>query len=312
MASDLESHQSDQGSTIQPAAWRAALDHLKRLLQTSNGQVSSRLLRKELEQRDIENAREICVRLRFYNSESEDDAELPQPDFVWHHKGRSFYSEQAYEAATAQSEAAADINAQAASEAARAPNEEEEQPRRQNRQEEARLGSYVQEELESIYASEFVPDERRVSFDVHSTRAGSAYENVDVIAVHWRSENVVELVAVEVKLSFSAGAVQQANNYTRFAHRVWVAIPVKSGPEDAGLELREEDHRLFEYIIRLGIGILGCRRLRGRSYDVFPLHWPRLNLPDEIERTQFIERHRSVFEEAGIVQPRSRHFPTIR
>jgi hypothetical protein len=45
-----------------------------------------------------------------------------------------------------------------------------------------------------------------------------------------------------VKLEFSAQVVQQALSYTRFSHRVWVAVPVDT---DSHSELRERNPALF-------------------------------------------------------------------
>ena len=300
-------------SSIRPQDWAVAVELLQGLLTRNAGCVSSQALRKELEERGISAARDLCVRLRFYDPESQQDGQLLRPSFSWNHKGRSFYSDSAFSAAQSQVAAGAESSAAAELEA-EPPSQEEErgQPRRQYRQEEARLVWYVREALESIYASDFAPDDSPVAFDVHNERAGSAFENVDAIAVYWRSPEVVEFVAVEVKLEFAAGAVQQTYNYARFAHRVWLAVPVKSRAEEAGLELRESDPRLFEYVTRLGIGVLGCKRGRGSSYDVFPLQWPQLWKPDEIEQAEFIERHRSVFEGAHVIEPRVRDLPRIR
>jgi hypothetical protein len=51
--------------------------------------------------------------------------------------------------------------------------------------------------LENIYQSEHTPEDSDYVFDVHSDRPGSEFENVDLLAVHWRSAKSVELVAVE-------------------------------------------------------------------------------------------------------------------
>ena len=88
-------------------------------------------------------------------------------------------------------------------------------------------------------------------------------------------------------------------------------IPVSAGPAEAAIELREYDPRLFEYVVEHGLGILACRRAKGRSFDVSPVHWPRKVHPDPIEKEEFIERHREVFEEAGILAKRSRSMPRV-
>src|SRR5690606_11967412 len=176
---------------------------------------------------------------------------------------------------------------------------------RRNRREEARLVKYVEAALEDLYGdSEGVPEGANVAFDVHGERRGGEYENVDVIAIDWRSESIAELVAVEVKLEFSARAVQQANNYRRFADRTWIATVVSGRLENAALTLASQDRRLFDYVVEQGIGILACRRGRGGSYEVVPVQWPRRNRVHRLEWAEFIERYRDYFEEAQVVGPR--------
>jgi hypothetical protein len=300
------------------ADWRKAIDILQEMLRNCDGRVSKTALRKALEECGIQNAADLCGRLKFYDHESVKTDSEPRPSFRWRYKGRSFLSEEAFDAANEEAETAAEAASEVAAgiEDTDAGQDDsgEESPRRQNRQEEARLVTYVKDALETIYASEWSPDDDcGVSFDVHNERAGSAFENIDVIAVHWRSKTDVELVTVEVKLAFSAGAVQQAVNYSRFAHRVWIAVPINSTIEEASLELRESDPRLFEYVISMGVGILGCRRGRGRCYNVYPLHWPQLNALDVIERAEFIERHRATFEEADVIErTQERGYPKLR
>jgi hypothetical protein len=179
---------------------------------------------------------------------------------------------------------------------------------RTNRQEEAWLVTYVNRALQEIYLSDANAEEHTFVFDVHSLRKGSSFENADLIAVHWRSRDICELIAVEVKLEFSAQAVQQALSYTRFAHRAWIAVLVET---DSNLELHERNPMLFEYAISRGLGILACRRSQGRGYKVFPVHWPLRHQPDLFEENEFLERYRNKFEEAGILQPR-RQFPRLR
>lgn len=182
--------------------------------------------------------------------------------------------------------------------------------RRKNRQEEGRLGTYVVSALENIYQSDGAPDDAPYVFDVHNDRPGNEYENVDLIAVHWRTATNVELIAVEVKLDFTARLVQQARNYARFADRVWLAVPVQAGAADASGALRELDPLLFEHVVDAGLGILACRRRPGKSYEVLPVHWPRRQQPGAVEREGFIERYRADFEEAGAAAPRaSHHYP---
>ncbi|MFZ3266497.1 MAG: hypothetical protein WA172_21015 [Terriglobales bacterium] len=159
--------------------------------------------------------------------------------------------------------------------------------------------------LEELYASDSISDDTEFVFDVHSHRKGSSFENTDLIAVHSRSPEVYDLIAVEVKLEFNAQAVQQALSYTRFSHRVWVAAAVSDSP----LELREIDPALFEYAIARGLGILSCRRGKGSRYEVSPIHWPLRNTLDPLEADEFLERYREEFEKAGVLEPRGKRRP---
>jgi len=299
--------QADQARTAEPERpseleeWQIATEALREMLDTSDGIVSSRALRPELERRGVVSATKMVTKLKLFNSD-DPKTELTAP-FRYYHIGRSFYSEQAY------AEAQAEINT-AAEKAEREVEveeqyeeyeEEEVHTKRKNQQEEARLCKYVQQALESLYVSDYGPEDVQIAYDIHNERPGSEFENMDVIAIHWRSDEVVELVGVEVKLSFSPRLVLQAGNYKRFAHRVWVAVPVSS--YEPGVELREYDALLFEHVIEEGIGVLACRKKQGGAYEVWPIHWPRLNLLDSLARDAFIERYRSVFEEANVVEP---------
>jgi hypothetical protein len=76
--------------------------------------------------------------------------------------------------------------------------------------------------------------------------------------------------------------------------------------------LRETDPLLFDYIIESGLGILACKRRPGSCYDVTPVHWPRRQEPDPIEKERFIERYRAHLERAGAVAPRGHNgYPCI-
>jgi len=155
------------------------------------------------------------------------------------------------------------------------------------------LGSLAGEDgprWEDLYASDSISADTNFVFDVHSHRKGSSFENTDLIAIHWRSREVYELITVEVKLEFSAQVVQQALSYTRFSHRAWVAVPVET---DSHWELRERNPTLFEYAISRGLGILACRRRKGRRYEVFAVHWPLRHTLDPLEADEFLERYRS-------------------
>jgi hypothetical protein len=293
----------ETGSTSPPATepWQIATDTLREMLEQSDGVVSSRALRARLERRGVENAREMVVKLKLFNFQ-DSETDLPRPEFQYHHLGRSFYSEQAYARATEETVAAAEK----AGHDAEASVQDEEQEggevhtKRRNQQDEARLCKYVEQALKNLYDSDYGPDVE-IAYDVHNERPGSEFENMDVVAVHWRSDEVVELVGVEVKLDFCPRLVLQAGNYKRFAHRVWVAVPVDS--DEPGVELREKDALLFEHVVEEGIGILACRKKRGRAYEAWPIHWPRLNSLDSIARDAFVQRYRGVFEKARVIEP---------
>lgn len=293
--------------------WKTAVSVLQGLLASEGGSVSSITLRRDLQRRGIANAKDLVLKLRFFDFAGEADPTMPRPDFKFYHRGRSFYSEQAFREVEAETEAQAEEAGSTAT-IERLPDEdaETESPRRSSRQEEARLITYVKTALEGLYDSEFRPERAPFVFDVHNSRAGSDFENVDLLAFHWRSPDIVDTVTVEVKLDFTARLVQQANNYRRFSNRVWLAVVCNSPASDAADELRETDPLLFDYILDLGIGILGCRRTRGRSYEVSALQWPRLLIAEPLERDMFVERQRPTFEDAGIV-PRDRtRFPRLR
>jgi len=263
-----------------------------------------------LENHGIADARPVVVELKFFDPESSRERGIPVPDFKFHHLGRSFYSEERYKQELKKQEEATTKEADAASRQASVAAPEEPTVSRTNRQEEARLVAYVKSALEDLYSSEAIPEDRTIVFDVHSARKGSSFENVDLIAVHWRPCNVCDLITVEVKLEFSAQVVQQPLNYARFSHRAWVAVLVET---NSNSELRERNPTLFEYVISHGLGILACRRRQGRSYDVFPVHWPTRNQLDPLEEAEFLERYRDEFEEAGVVEPREkRRLPRLR
>jgi len=119
------------------------------------------------------------------------------------------------------------------------------------------------------------------------------------------------LIAVEAKLKLSPRLVLQAANYKRFAHRVWIAVPVDS--DEPAIEVRAGDALLFDHVVDLGIGILACRRRPGGAYEVWPIHWPRLNQLDWVARDAFVDRYRRVFEEAHAVKPNQEsRYPRLR
>jgi hypothetical protein len=287
--------------------WALGFRVLGELLKENDGFVSSTALRRELEQNHhVEDARPLVIALKFFDPESSRERGIPAPDFKFRHLERSFYSEERYREERKRLEEDTTKEAEDASDKASEAEPEEPQVSRTYRQEEARLVAYVKRALEEIYSSDLNSEEKDYVFDVHSLRKGSSFENVDLIAVHWLPHDMCELVSVEVKLDFNPQVVQQALNYCRFSHRAWVAVPVDT---DSYVELREKNPTLFEYAISRGLGLLACRRRRGKSYEVFPVHWPARNTPDVLDKEEFVERYRDEFEEAGIAEPRTKKRP---
>lgn len=291
-------------TTIEPSTprredWELAFRVLGEQLSLHDGCISTVALGRQLKKQGIEDPRPIVVALQFFDPGSSAERGIPAPNFRFGHLGRSFYSEERYEQEQKKQEEATAEEAEDASRAASTITPEEITITRANRQEEARLVKYVKSALEELYASDVGPEDTDFVFDVHSARKGSSFENVDLIAVHWRSSKFCDLVTVEVKLEFSAHAVQQALNYTRFSHRAWLAVVVETASRD---ELPRRYPALFEYAIARGLGVLACRRLQGRSYEVLPVHWPVRNQPDPLQEEEFIERYRELFEQAEVVE----------
>jgi hypothetical protein len=301
-----------------PMHWATSLEVLRDLL-NKEGCVSSLALREALERRGIPDARDMVIRLRYFDFDAPDDVQFPKPDFRWHGHARSFYSPERYQTLQKAEEVKATVaeNEEVAAAATDSEEAEEEvyaaaRARPKYRQEERRLGAYAVSTLESLYQSEHTPEDSDYVFDVHSDRPGTEFENVDLLAVHWRSSKTVELIAVEVKLDFTARLVQQARNYSRFADRVWIAVPVLAELSEAANALRDFDPMLFEHVVDSGLGILACRRRPGRSYEVVPVHWPRRIDPDPVEKELFLERYRKHFEAAGVLPPRGgRRYPSL-
>jgi hypothetical protein len=292
---DVTGSKEDPGIDV-----KGAKSILVELLQKNKGSVSTRAFIKKLEQKGFESIKDIVRKFKF-----SDDNDLEAEGI--YHKGRSFFNEKAYHEELEKSEEEADQSEkeEEADEVEEVEEEVEISERRRNKKEEARLVTYVKSALENIYDTQYGP-EAEIAFDVHNDRAGNSYENVDLIAIDWRSDDVVETIAVEAKLYFNVKLVQQAKNYTRFADRVWIAVNVKVGAAEAAAALREENPLVFDYVVDSGIGILGCKRNQGKSYDVFPIHWPSLNNPNKLEKNEFIKRHLSVFQEAKVVAPESK------
>ena len=287
--------------------WALAFRVLGELLAANDGCVSSMELRKELQTvHGIVDARPIVVELKFFNPESSIERGIPAPNFKFFHLGRSFYSEARYNEELKNQQEATEKEADSATDEVPIVEADEPTVSRTNRQEEARLVTYVKGALEELHSSDANSSDKTFVFDVHSHRKGSTFENTDLIAIHWRSREVCDLITVEVKLEFSAQVVQQALSYTRFSHRVWVAVPVDT---DSHSELRERNPALFEYANSRGLGVLACRRRKGRSFEIFPIHWPLRNSLDPLEEEEFLERYRDEFEEGGVLEPKDRRRP---
>ena len=223
--------------------WTLAFRVLGDLLEANDGVVSSTELRRELERNHgFSDARPIVVELKFFDPESSLERGIPTPSFKYFHLGRSFYSEAEYSKELKKQQDATTKEADDATDEASVVEEEVPSVSRTSRQEEARLVTYVKSALEDLYASDSNLAEKTFVFDVHSHRKGSNFENTDLIAIHWRSSDVFDLITVEVKLEFSAQVVQQALSYTRFSHRAWIAVPVET---DSHSELRERNPTLF-------------------------------------------------------------------
>ncbi|MDQ2645150.1 MAG: hypothetical protein M3020_15140 [Myxococcota bacterium] len=311
-----ESFNENTGTSMDPARLATGAEVLREMLARSReGVVSTQSVRKELEARNIPEALELIARLKIYDHVASGDG---QPR--WHHLGRSFLTEERYRDAQRNQEEGAK-QAEAADEAAadgpladEIPDEEADvtapRERKKRRREEARLGAYIVPVLEELYDDEASPES--YVFDVHAARGGNDFENVDLLAIHWRSAKVIDIVTVEVKLKFTAFLVQQARNYTRFSERVWIALPVDATTSrDAAMELRAQDQLLFEHVVEAGLGILACHRGRGGAYDVFPIHWPRRNVVDAREREELVKRYRPQFEESGVIPPVARSYPKL-
>ncbi len=305
---------------FEPALFQTASTTLGRLLVSNQGEISSSALRKELQNNDIVKlaagsedaeafAKDLVLLLKAYSADGEEYREYAKPAQEWKYLGRSFLTSEELNSRVQETESKIISESREAivlveSEIPATPEE-----RKQNKQEEARLGGYVSRALEEIYDTDFVPESVDFCFDVHSNRGGGDYENIDVLAVHWRTESRVEYVTVEIKLEFTARLVQQAANYRRFSHRVWIAVPTDNEGALAAEELRQQDERLFDHCIQLGLGILSCKRAQGKSYRVSAIHWPSCQspLPGEVEAFQ--ERYRKQLEDGHVLERKNRPRP---
>jgi hypothetical protein len=195
-----------------------AADVLRQLLiRAREGAVSTQALRKELEARSIPEPQELIAKLKSLEFSVE-------RGHTWYHIGRSFLTESKYREArrTQEVEARQAEVADVAADDLEDSDDEQEiavpRERKKRRREEGRLGAYIVPFLEEIYDDEASPD--TYVFDVHSTRGGTDFENVDLLAMHWRSAKCVDVISVEVKLRFtgfsgSAGAQLHALLGTR-------------------------------------------------------------------------------------------------
>jgi len=191
-----------EADTSQNYDWEHAFRVLGELLASNGGCVSSTALRRELEHNlRMADARPLVVELKFFDPESSRERGIPLPNFRFRHLGRSFYSEERYDQELKKQEDTTTKEAKDASDEASAAAPEEPTVSRTNRQEEARLVAYAKKALEELYSSDANSDDKAFVFDVHSLRKGSSFENVDLVAVHWRSQGVCELITVEVKPS---------------------------------------------------------------------------------------------------------------
>jgi hypothetical protein len=295
--------------------WSQAIRALRELLTQNQGIVSSIALTRELRRRHaIQEPRPLIVGLTYADPEDLRVRGLEVPEFEFHHRGRSFYTPERFREAIQEAEAETEREAEYAGRSVEDDEIQTDVPVvRAHRQEEARLTTYVKRALETLYATDCVPADADYVFDVHAERPGGSFENIDILAIHWRSAALVDLVTVEVKLDFVPQVVQQAVHYLSFSNRVWIAVPVSSPPAEAAVELRDRNPQLFEYVIKQGIGILACHRRPGRSFEVFPIHWPRRYDTDPLARELFVERYRDALEDAGVLERRQRtFFPGLR
>lgn len=140
----------------------------------------------------MKEARDVVVQLKFYDFTNGGADQRPVPSFRWFTHSKSFYSEERFAAFKQKEEVKVEKAAQAEAIADDATTSKEEEvappsERKKIRQEEARLGTYVASALENIYQSDWMPEDAEYVFDVHKERPGREYENVDVLALHWRS-----------------------------------------------------------------------------------------------------------------------------
>lgn len=269
---------------------KEATDTLLNLLKLNDGEISTRSFHKKIEH--IPGYLEISNLLRFAKNE------------LFRHYGRTFFTLEKYDRVIAKPTTTRASNVLLEVESSQEKIDvETEYVIKKRKQEEARMLEYVREQLVNLYQEETHQDEEIV-FDVKDKRSGGSHENVDLIAIHWRTQSLLELVTVEAKIDFTVTAASQAAYYTRFSHRVWLAVRVSSDIENAALELRETNPDLFDFIIDKGIGILACRRTQGSAYEVTPIQWPKKQVLEDLPKSNFIERYRDCFEMAQVIAPK--------
>src|SRR6266478_4900090 len=124
--------------------WALAFRVLGDLLTANDGCVSSMELRRELQtNHGIADARPLVVELKFFNPESSIERGIPTPNFRFHHLGRSFYSEARYNEELKKQQEATTKEADNATDEVPFVEAEEPAASRTNRQDEARLVTYV-------------------------------------------------------------------------------------------------------------------------------------------------------------------------
>lgn len=278
----------------------------------TEGKVTPQSLRRLLAD-DLGGAfKEAMSMLRCYDPAAEpEDPSAPKPPCVYHRRGYTYYSQEAYIELEEQVQADADEAGKADESQTSIDNEEESRQESVRRQDEKRMAVYVLQTLADIYASEYC---ETCAFDVQNSRSGAKYENVDIIALDWRSPNVVDIVTVEVKLEFSSLPIQQALSYRRFSNRVWIAVQVEKSFSQCAVYLRTTQPLLFQYAVDQGLGILACKRAPGRGvFEVAPIQWPRFYPTDYLEREAFIQRYRECFEESCVIpKNEAQSYPMLR
>lgn len=247
--------------------------------------------------------RKLKSKLREYNHNEVDTIveALSQAEDKWCKTGRSFFT---LERAKTIEDSNSEEN-ECSQDTEETENEKIDQLERRRRPSpEKRLcEQYILPYLSSIYYSSYNHDDHEVAFCVQDLRPSEQFRNVDLIAINWRSDENVELVTVEAKMEFNAQVVQQAANYSRFSHRVWIAVVVESSIEVETMipSLREQDPLLFEYILALGLGVIACQRKQGNGFECYAVQWPRKQNPDEFEKQHFLDCYRGTFEKAGVL-----------